>query len=143
LRARISSGKLEIVDAGGKPVGEFDEIDLRNGIFFEDKSAKGLSRLNPRTGLPAQAPQEFADKQILLKMRNRINNLQNSAVATKATSNGTQIVPSLDQIQNIRRFEFRLDGDTPALRSAVGNSLDRLKTEFPDFNFYTIFGGKR
>ena len=135
--------EVEIVDAKGKPVGEFDEIDLQNGIFFEDKSAKGLSRVNPRTGLPAQTPQEFADKQILLKTRNRINNLQNSAVATRATTNGTQTVPSLDQIQNVRRFEFRLDGDTPELRSAVGNSLERLKTEFPDFNFNATFGGTR
>ncbi len=99
--------------------------------------------VNPRTGLPAQTPQQFADKQILGKTRNRINNLQNSATTTRGTIAGTQNIPSLEQIQNIRKFEFRLAGDTPDLRAAVGNSLDQLRKEFPDLTFNVSFNGKR
>ena len=36
---------------------------------------------------------------------------------------------------------FRLNGDTPELRVAASNSLDKLKAEFPDYEFDMIFGG--
>lgn len=133
--------EVEIVDKNGRPIGELDEIDLKNGVFYEDKTAKGLNIVNPKTGLPAQTPQQFADKQILDKTRKRIVNLE-EAIATRPTKNGTPDVPSLDQIQNIRKFVFRLDGDTPELRQAVENSLNQLRKEFPDYTFEAIFGGK-
>nr|WP_306812895.1 hypothetical protein [Paenibacillus soyae] len=133
--------EVEIVDKNGRPIGELDEIDLKNGVFYEDKTAKGLNIVNPKTGLPAQTPQQFADKQILEKTRKRIQNLK-EAVATRPTKNGSQDVPSLNQIQNIRKFVFRLDGDTPELRQAVENSLNQLRKEFPDHTFEVIFGGK-
>ncbi|ACX63352.1 WXG100 family type VII secretion target [Paenibacillus sp. Y412MC10] len=133
--------EVEIVDKNGRPIGELDEIDLKNGVFYEDKTAKGLNIVNPKTGLPAQTPQQFADKQILDKTRKRIVNLE-EAIATRPTKNGTPDVPSLDQIQNIRKFVFRLDGDTPELRQAVENSLNQLRKEFPDHTFEAIFGGK-
>ncbi|MFW5443931.1 MAG: hypothetical protein ACKE51_06470 [Methylococcaceae bacterium] len=135
--------EVEIVDSNGKPVGEFDEIDLNERVFYEDKSAKGLDRVNPRTGLPAQTAQQFTDKQLLQKTRNRINNLQNSTADTRATSAGTQNVPSLEQIKDIKHFVFRLEGDTPALREAVKNSLETLRLEFPNYKFDVIFGGKQ
>ncbi|WP_274650918.1 PrsW family glutamic-type intramembrane protease [Paenibacillus humicola] len=134
--------EVEIVDQRGNPVGEFDEIDLKNGVFYEDKTAKGLDIINPRTGLPAQTPQQFADKQILAKTRNRILNLQTKAAATRATPHGSSEIPSIDDIKSIRKFVFRLDGDTPELRSAVENSLNRLRSEFPDYTFNVLFGGK-
>jgi len=133
--------EVEIVDKNGRPIGELDEIDLKNGVFYEDKTAKGLNIVNPKTGLPAQTPQQFADKQILDKTRKRIVNLK-EAIATRSTKNGTPDVPSLDQIQNIRKFVFRLDGDTPELRQAVENSLNQLRKEFPDHTFEAIFGGE-
>ena len=89
--------EVEIVDQQGNPVGEFDEIDAEKGIFYEDKTARGLDKVNPRTGLPAQTPQQFADKQILAKTRNRIDNMASKAVATRATAHGTADVPSLDE----------------------------------------------
>ncbi|MGG3284378.1 WXG100 family type VII secretion target [Paenibacillus solani] len=132
--------EVEIVDHNGKPIGEFDEIDLENGIFYEDKAAKGLDVINPKTGLPAQTPQQFTDKQILGKTRKRINNIA-EATATRATKDGTSDVPSLDQIKDIRKFIFRLDGDTPELRQAVENSLKQLRKEFPGYIFDALFGG--
>ncbi|MFC3254090.1 PrsW family intramembrane metalloprotease [Paenibacillus sepulcri] len=98
--------EVEIVDQRGNPVGEFDGIDLDKGIFIEDKTAKGLDIINPRTGLPAQTPQQFADKQILAKTRNRILNMQTKAVATRPTAHGSAEVPSLEEIKSIRQFVF-------------------------------------
>ena len=134
--------EVEIVDHRGNPLGEFDEIDLENGIFYEDKTAKGLDRINPRTGQPAQTPQQFADKQILGKTRTRIENMMEKAVSTRPTPNGSPEVPDLEEIKSIRDFVFRLDGDTPELRNAVGNSLNQLRAEFPEYKFNVLFGGK-
>ncbi|WP_233454996.1 hypothetical protein [Paenibacillus elgii] len=108
---------------------------------FFIKTAKGLDILNPKTGLPAQTPQQFADKQILTKTRTRINNLQDSAVSSRPTANGTQEVPTLDEIKGIHQFVFRLDGDTPELREAVEISLEQLRKEFPEYTFNVQFGG--
>jgi hypothetical protein len=115
---------------------------LDNGIFYEDKAAKGLDIINPKTGLPAQTPQQFTDKQILGKTRKRIENIA-EATATRATKNGDPNIPTLDQIKDIRTFIFRLDGDTPELRQAAENSLRQLKKEFPDYTFDVLFGGKK
>ncbi|CAG7599263.1 hypothetical protein PAESOLCIP111_00297 [Paenibacillus solanacearum] len=134
--------EVEIVDHRGNPLGEFDEIDLEERIFYEDKTAKGLDRINPRTGQPAQTPQQFADKQILGKTRVRIQNMLEKAAATRPTAHGSSEVPHLDEIKSIRDFVFRLDGDTPELRAAVENSLNQLRTEFPDYTFNVLFGGK-
>lgn len=132
--------EVEIVNAQGNPIGEFDEIDLKNKVFYEEKSATGLNRVNPRTGLPAQTPQEFSDKQIYQKTKNRIENLKNVADSTRATKNGSQIVPTLDKIKNINKFVFRLEGDTPQLRNAVNNSLNKLRTDYPSYKFDANFG---
>ncbi|QNV56378.1 hypothetical protein GMA19_01539 [Paenibacillus polymyxa E681] len=133
--------EVEIVNKKGESIGEFDEIDLKKKIFYEDKSAKGLDKVNPKTGLPAQTPQEFTDKQLLKKTRNRINELENNAFTTRATKNSSSDIPHLDSIKDIREFVFRLDGDTPELRKAAENSLNQLKKEFPDYKFSVQFGG--
>ncbi|WP_232697489.1 hypothetical protein [Brevibacillus daliensis] len=139
---KINSAKeVEIVNKRGESLGELDEVDLENKIFYEDKSAQGLNKVNPKTGLPAQTPQQFADKQILTKTRNRINALEN-ATSTRATKNGSSEIPNLEDIKDIREFVFRLDGDTSELRQAVENSLNQLRKEFPDYKFNAIFGGK-
>jgi|GEM_PF-3375228 len=141
---KIKSAKeVEIINQRGESLGELDEIDLVNKIFYEDKSAQGLNIVNPKTGLPAQTPQQFADKQILTKTRNRINELQNNATSTRATKEGSREIPELDSIKNIREFVFRLDGNTPELKQAVENSLNQLRKEFPDYKFSAIFGGMK
>ncbi|MFE6077309.1 WXG100 family type VII secretion target [Paenibacillus sp. NPDC057886] len=136
-----SAKEVEIINKRGESLGEFDEIDLKKGVFYEDKSAQGLHKVNPKTGLPAQTPQEFADKQILTKTRNRIFALEN-ATSTRTTVHGSQEIPTLQEIKGIKEFVFRLDGDTPNLRQAVNKSINKLKEEFPDYKFSATFGGE-
>lgn len=54
--------------------------------------AKGLNKLNPKTGLSAQTAEQFADKQIYQKTVKRIEKLK-EAEATRATVNGSQVIP--------------------------------------------------
>lgn len=77
----------------------------------------------------------------MTKTRNQINALEN-ATSTRATKNGSSEIPSLEDIKEIRQFVFRLDGNTPELKQAVENSLNKLRQEFPDYKFSAIFGGK-
>ena len=65
-----------------------------------------------------------------------------NAAATRPTANGSPEVPDLEEIKSIRDFVFRLDGDTPELRTAAENSLNQLRSEFPDYTFNILFGGK-
>ena len=132
--------EIEIIDSKGKCLGEFDEIDISNKIFYEDKTAKGLNIINPRTGKPSQTPQEFADKQIYTKTKNRINNLLNSTGTRQAKTNIIDNVPDIKELQEIKTFVFRLDGDGTELRKAVQKSIQKLKLEFPDYTFEAVFG---
>ena len=133
--------KVEIVDRRGSPLGEIDGIDLKNSLFIEDKSAKGLDIINPRTGMPQQTPEQWADKQIFSKTETRINQLENNAVATRATKDGSLEIPFLSDIKNIRKFQFKIDADTPQLRQAVNDSIEQLRTKYPDYTFEVKFGG--
>lgn len=131
---------VELYDSRNGALGEFDGIDIENGIFYEAKSAQGLDRIHPKTGKPQQTPQQFTDKQLYQKTRTRINNLMEKAVGTRTTPDGTTEIPTLDEIKGIRDFEFQLDGDSPELRAAAENSLNRLRQEFPDYTFKIRFG---
>lgn len=133
---------MELHDAKNGALGEFDGVDLEKGIFYEAKSAQGLDRIHPKTGKPQQTPQQFTDKQLYQKTKVRINNLMQKAVGTRTTPDGTAEIPTLEQIKGIRHFEFQLDGDSPALRTAAENSLNKLRQEFPDYTFNIRFGVK-
>lgn len=133
---------VELHDAKNGALGEFDGVDLEKGIFYEAKSAQGLDRIHPKTGKPQQTPQQFTDKQLYQKTKVRINNLMQKAVGTRTTPDGTAEIPTLEQIKGIRHFEFQLDGDSPALRTAAENSLNKLRQEFPDYTFNIRFGVK-
>ena len=85
-------------DSRGKCLGELDEIDLDNKIFYEDKTAKGLDVINPRTGEPIQTALEFALKQIYGKTKNRIINLFNSTGTRKAKTNKVDNVPDITEL---------------------------------------------
>ena len=132
--------EVEIADEQGKTLGEFDVIDLQRQIFVENKRATGLDKINPTTGLPAQTPEQFVDKQIVGKTRKRITRLNEQATTTVPTKNGTQIVPELAEIIDIKKFIFRLEGDTPELRDAVEDGLNVLRQEFPDYKFSAEYG---
>lgn len=133
---------VELYDSRNGALGEFDGIDIENGIFYEAKSAEGLNRIHPKTGKPQQTPQQFTDKQLYQKTRTRINNLMEKAVGTRTTPDGTSEIPTLDEIKGIRNFQFQLDGDSPELRASAENSLNRLRQEFPDYKFTIRFGVK-
>ncbi|MBM7564953.1 PrsW family glutamic-type intramembrane protease [Paenibacillus sacheonensis] len=133
---------VELHDSKGGAIGEFDGIDVENGIFYEAKSAEGLNKIHPKTGKPQQTPQQFTDKQLYQKTRTRINNLMEKAVGTRTTPDGTSDIPTLDEIKGIRNFQFQLDGDSPELRAAAENSLNKLRQEFPDYTFSIRFGVK-
>jgi hypothetical protein len=58
---------VEVVNANNAVLGEFDGINMAEGMFIEDKSADGLNMVNPRTGLPAQTPEAWAHKPVFAK----------------------------------------------------------------------------
>lgn len=49
-------------------------------------------------------------------------------------------VPDISTLQEIKKFVFRLDGDSLELREAVYKSIEKLQLEFPDYTFDVIFG---
>jgi hypothetical protein len=130
---------VEIVDATNNPIGEFDGVDLRTGRLVENKAAGGLERINPRTGRPQQTPAAWARRQIFEKTSTRIQNLARAA-ATRPTATGSGSVPTLAEIQGIRRLHFMIDGDAPALRAAVFAEIANLSAQFPDWTFTAEFG---
>ncbi|MEW4431262.1 WXG100 family type VII secretion target [Paenibacillus pabuli] len=125
------------INIHGKLNSEIDEIDLKNKIIYEDKSAKKLYMDNPNV---PQTEEQWALKQIFKKGSNRIIALQQTEV--KLSSSISQDVPLFEDITNIRNYVFRIDADTPKLRLAVQNELNNLKTKYPDYNFSAEFGGK-
>jgi hypothetical protein len=136
--ARFYRG-VELVDANGRPIGEFDGVDLSLDRFVENKSASGLERINPRTGRPQQTPAQWAQKQIFQKTDTRIRNLS-QAVNTRSTVGGSSTVPTLAEIQGIKHIHFVIDASTPALRAAVFAEIAKLRTANPGWTFTAEFG---
>lgn len=132
---------VDIVNSGGKKLGEIDEIDMENKIFYEDKSAKGLYIIPPGKDKPNQTPQEWADYQIRDKTAVRINSALKDGVATMPTPEGSKIVPDIESFRNFREFIFRMSADTVELREATENALNDLRQAFPDYKFSATFGG--
>ncbi len=130
---------VEFYDESKSPLGEFDGVDLRRGSFIEDKSARGLGTVDPKTGLPNRTAAEWARDKIFDKTVTRIENLR-KAVGTRPTRGGSEVVPELEKIKNIRRLEFRIDADSPALREAVLREVQQLSAKFPDWKFSATFG---
>ena len=97
-KAEQKANPVMYYDSRGKCLGELDEIDLDNKIFYEDKTAKGLDVINPRTGEPIQTALEFALKQIYGKTKNRIINLFNSTGTRQAKKNKVDNVPDITEL---------------------------------------------
>ncbi len=128
--------EVEVVGPNNK-LTELDEIDTNSKTIFEDKNASGLYMSNPNV---PQTELQWAQKQIYNKTVNRIDTIQ-SATSTRSTTNGSQNVPSVSDIQSINNYVFRINADTPALRTAVQNQIDQLKIKYPSYNFSAQFGG--
>lgn len=48
-------------------------------------------------------------------------------------------MPYISELQSIKKFVFRLDGDSPDLISAVQDSIKKLELEFSDYTFEATF----
>jgi hypothetical protein len=130
---------VEITDAHGAPVGEFDLV-IHDGVatdrFIEDKSARGLR--HPKN---KQTPAEWARKQIFEKTNTRIKNLQDAVGARPRPDGlGAPSVPSLDDLRRIREFEFVIESADPDVRAAVDTELVNLREQHPGFRFTASFG---
>ena len=128
---------VEIVDARGNPLGEFDEITA--GTFIEEKLAIGFGQLHPRTGRPVQTIVQWAEKHIFQKTVVRLDNLQRAA-ATRPAAGGSPRVPALHEILGIRKFQFKIMSTAPEVQNAVQTQLTRLRARFPAWEFSVIFG---
>lgn len=131
------SNSYKEVNIHGKINTELDEVDLKNKIIYEDKNASKLYMDNP--DFP-QTEQNWAEKQIFKKGKNRIEALQQEEF--RLSSQFSSDLPSVDELKGIKDYVFRIDADTPELRSAVQTQLDKLSELFPDFNFSAIYGGQ-
>ena len=127
---RTPKGKL-------KSLGEFDGIDMNRKTFIENKSARGLQQTNRAN--PTTTPADWAQKQIVDKTNVRIQNLS-TATGTRTTPLGSTQIPSLADIQGFRALQFRIDADTPALRSAVTAAISTLAAQHPGWTFKATFG---
>ena len=74
------------------------------------------------------------------KTRKRIFALQQEQF--RMSSEVSPTLPSIGGVRGIRTYVFRINADTPALREAVRDALDRLSQEFPEYEFYAVFGGR-
>ena len=136
LPSKTNNTYVEI-NIHGKINSELDEVDLIEGIIYEDKNASKLYIQNP--DFP-QTEQQWANKQIFNKTVNRINSLQQSEFTLSSTV--STVLPTTDSLRGIRTFVFRIDADTPELRSAVSEAIYRLSKMYPDYIFKAVFGGK-
>ena len=128
---------VEIVDARDNPLGGFDHIE--GNKFVEDKSARRLDIVNPKTGMPYQTANQWARHQIFDKTSTRIENLA-IAADTRATREGTPNIPSLANIQGLTQLEFRVENATPAVKKAVAEQIKALQLKFPEWTFTAKFG---
>ncbi|MDE6567339.1 MAG: hypothetical protein K2K70_06370 [Lachnospiraceae bacterium] len=55
---------------------------------------------------------------------------------------GSDDLPDIDQLKSIRKYVFVIEEDTYALRQAVEKSLDMLRSDYPGYEFWAIYGGK-
>jgi hypothetical protein len=129
---------VQIEDKTGSK-GELDVV--RAGVITEEKSATGLGKINPRTGQPFNkiTEVEWAENQIYDKTKVRLDNMK-IATATRSTPGGSQDVPTIQEVQQVRKYEFSIKADTPALRVQVERQLTRLRADYPDWSFSAKFG---
>lgn len=87
-----------------------------------------------------QTEQQWAFKQIYKKGSNRIDAINQSEYNLSVI--GSESVPDINSLKNIRNYIFRIDADTPALRQAVEQCLGKLREKYPEYNFSATYGGK-
>jgi hypothetical protein len=113
--------------------GEFDGIDMSKKLFIEYKSARNFFKGD-------NTPEKWARDQIFTKTLKRISLLLHEVTATRAKSDGSPTVPTLEEIKGFRKLQFRIDGNTAALKTAVTAQLKALRAEFPGWSFDAAYG---
>lgn len=137
---KLSYKSANIFNSNGKNLTELDEVDFLKKIIYEDKNASGLYIDNPSV---VQTEQQWAEKQILGKGGNRIKSLlQDDLKVTITTNSGevTDVSFTLSELKNIDDYVFRINADTPALRTAVEDCLEQLRILYPEYKFSAVYG---
>ncbi len=49
-------------------------------------------------------------------------------------------MPDIELVKSIRKIVFRINADTPMLRKAVESDLERLRMEYPEYEFFAVYG---
>ncbi len=114
------------VDEQGIDLVELDGVDLSSRVLIENKRSLGIGKTNPRTGVPQDTPASWARRHIFDATIKRMAALAR-AKGTRTTPGGPQDLPSITEIQRIRKIRFVLDADTPALRAAVHAEIANLR----------------
>jgi hypothetical protein len=132
--------EVDIVDSRGKKLGNFDAI--RGGTLVEEKGARGLGTIPPGQSRPAQTEAQWAEKHIYEATSKRIANLPVASTTTPETGRGgSQVIPTVQEVQGIRKYVFKIDADTPKLRTEVERQLGRLRGDHADWTFSATYGG--
>jgi hypothetical protein len=63
-----------------------------------------------------------------------------SAEEGAGAQSSSRPLPSISQIQGIKKFEFRIDETNPILKSAVEKQIMRLQAAFPNYQFSVEYG---
>ena len=124
----------------GKINTELDEVDFVKSIIYEDKNAKGLYMDNPDV---PQTEEQWAQKQILKKGSNRIDAINQEEFRITTLDKNSETIElnfMFSEIKEINNYVFRINADTPELRSAVETCLKELREKYPKYNFSAIYG---
>lgn len=120
--------EVAIVGPNGK-LGEFDKV--YQGLFVEEKSATGISKGLQFSGKTyAQAAEDWAAANVYKKTATRINNIP-KATQVIPEKGPARPVPDLAQIQNTKKFHFKIDETNPDLVNAVNKQVEQLRKDFP------------
>lgn len=82
--------------------------------------------------------QQWANKQIFKKGKNRIEAVTQNSF--EVAIDGEEYNFLSNEIKNIKNYTFRINADTPALRTAVEQELNNLRVLYPDYIFNAIYG---
>lgn len=132
--------EFDVRGQDGRPVTDIDE--MRGGTLYEDKNAAGLSVIPPGRSAPNQSAAEWAQRQIYEITVRRLTGIprRTNSTAQGRQPGSTRNVPNIADVQNARRYVFRIEVDNLPLRTAVQAELARLQAQFPDWTFDAIFG---
>lgn len=138
--SELSYKSANIFNSNGKNLTELDEVDFLRKTIYEDKNASGLYMDNPSV---SQTEQQWAEKQILGKGGNRIKALMQDDLKVTITTKSGEIVDvsfTLSELRSIKEYVFRINADTPTLKTAVEECLEQLRRLYPEFKFSAIYG---